>query len=100
LIEEPTGQARFKPGDRVRVRVDAPPRHIRTPAYIQGKTGRIEAVHGAFRNPESRAYGGSGLPKQLLYLVAFDLIDVWGPDAAPPQDKLLIDLYEHWLESV
>jgi nitrile hydratase subunit beta len=81
----------------VRVRVDDPPRHIRTPAYIQGKTGRIEAIHGAFRNPESRAYGGSGLPKQSLYLVAFDLNVVWGRDDAS-QDRLLIDLYEHWLE--
>jgi nitrile hydratase len=76
----------------------SPPRHIRTPAYIQGKTGRIEAVHGAFRNPESRAYGGDGLPKQHLYLVSFDLNDVWGRDQAPRQDRLLIDLYEHWLE--
>ena len=91
-------KARFKPGDRVRVRVDDPPRHIRTPTYIQGKTGRIEAVHGAFPNPESRAHGGSGLPKQFLYLVRFDLTHVWAPDEAPPQDKLLIDLYEHWLE--
>ena len=98
MIEEPVGQARFKPGDRVRVRVDDPRRHIRTPVYIQGKTGRIDSVHGAFRNPESRADGDSGLPTQFLYLVAFDLSHVWGPDAAPPQDKLLIDLYEHWLE--
>jgi len=99
LVEEPTGQARFKPGDRVRVRVDDPPRHIRTPAYIQGKIGRIEAVHGAFRNPELRAHGGSGLPKPFLYLVGFDLNSVWVPGDAPPQDKLFIDLYEHWLES-
>jgi nitrile hydratase len=77
--------------------VDDPPRHIRTPAYIQGKTGRIVAVHGAFRNPESRAHGGTGLPKQLLYLVGFDLSEVWERDD-PPQDRLLIDLYEHWLE--
>ena len=82
----------------MRVRVNDPPRHIRTPAYIQGKTGWIEAVHGAFRNPEPRAYGDSGLPKRFLYLVGFELNHVWGPDAAPPQDKLFVDLYEHWLE--
>jgi nitrile hydratase beta subunit-like protein len=98
-VEQLAGKARFKPGDRVRVRVDDPPRHIRTPAYIQGKTGWIEAINGVFRNPESRAHGGSGLPKQFLYRVAFDLSHVWGRAAAPPQDKLLIDLYEHWLES-
>ena len=81
----------------MRVRGEAPPRHIRTPAYIQGKIGRIAAVHGAFRNPEARAYGGDGLPKSFLYLVGFDLSEVWGLDAAPPRDKLFIDLYEHWL---
>src|SRR5205823_3734186 len=91
--EAPAAEPRFQPGDRVRVRVDAPARHIRTPAYIQGKTGRIEAVHGAFRNPESRAYGGEGLPKQFLYLVGFNLNEVWGREEARPQDRLLIDLY-------
>ncbi len=84
----------------MRVRVDNPPRHIRTPAYIQGKIGWIEAIHGAFRSPESRAYGGSGLPRQFLYLVSFDLNDVWGLHEAFPQDRLLMDLYEHWLEKV
>ena len=91
-------KARFKPGDCVRVRVDDPPRHIRTPAYIQGKIGRIEALHGAFRNPETRAHGGSGLPKQNLYLVSFAMSSVWEPAATPPQDRLLLDLYEQWLE--
>ncbi len=51
---------RFKPGDRVRVRVGSPPGHFRTPAYLQGKTGWVERVQGEFRNPESLAYGGEG----------------------------------------
>ncbi|HEX2279901.1 MAG TPA: SH3-like domain-containing protein [Candidatus Tectomicrobia bacterium] len=33
-----TMAARFKPGDKVRVRVGTPPGHFRTPAYIQGRT--------------------------------------------------------------
>jgi nitrile hydratase len=90
--------AKFKPGDKVRVRVGSPPGHFRTPAYIQGKTGVIEAIHGAFRNPETLAYGGEGLPKQFLYLVRFDQTQVWDRYVAQLQDKLLIDIYEHWLE--
>jgi nitrile hydratase len=90
--------ARFALGDRVRVRVDAPRGHHRTPGYIQGKTGRIEAVHGEFRNPESLAYGGDGLPKQPLYLVSFGQDHVWGDYRAPTQDRLVMDIYEHWLE--
>jgi nitrile hydratase subunit beta len=78
--------------------VDDPPRHIRTPAYIQGKIGEIAAVHGAFRNPESRAHGGDGLPVQTLYLVGFAMREVWGSEATHPSDRLLIDLSEPWLE--
>ena len=90
--------AKFKPGDTVRIRVGEPPGHFRTPAYIQGKRGVIEAVHGAFRNPESLAYGRDGLPKQFLYLVRFDQAHVWEQYTTTPHDKLLIDIYEHWLE--
>ena len=28
--------------------------HHRTPSYIKGRTGRIERVHAAFRNPRAR----------------------------------------------
>ena len=89
---------KFNIGDRVRVRVGAPPGHFRTPVYIQGRTGGIEAIHGAFPNPESLACGGDGLPAQVLYLVRFDQTHVWEGCAAPPRDTLLIGLYEHWLE--
>ena len=44
--------ARFKPGDRVRVRRADPIGHIRTPAYVRGKTGEIERLCGEFANPE------------------------------------------------
>jgi len=92
--------AKFKPGDRVRIRVDAPPQHIRTPAYVQGKIGEVERIHGAFRNPETLAHGGEGLPRQTLYLVRLDQRHIWETYAASPQDTLMIDIYEHWLEPV
>jgi hypothetical protein len=44
------------------------------------------------------AFGRDGLPKKTLYLVAFNQSDVWGKRAAP-KDKVLVDIYEHWLES-
>jgi len=93
-------EARFNAGDKVRIRVDYPAGHFRTPGYIQGKTGTVAGVHGAFRNPESLAKGGDGLPRQYLYLVRFDQTHVWENYNASPQDKLLIDIYEHWLEPV
>jgi len=89
--------ARFKPGDRVRVRMEDRRGHIRTPWYIRGKTGWVERVHGEFLNPESLGHGGDGLPKRPLYLVAFEQPKVWESYDAP-YDKLLVDIYEHWLD--
>ena len=91
-------RGRFKPGDRVRVRAEDRPGHIRTPFYIRGKTGWVERVHGEFLNPESLAYGRDGLPKRPLYLVGFHQAEVWETYEATPKDKLYIDIYEHWLE--
>ena len=91
--------ARFKPGDTVRVRVGIPPTHMRTPAYIQSKKGRIVKIHGAFKNPESLAYGGDGLPKQVLYLVRFAQPQLWQSYGEAAHDQLFVDVYEHWLES-
>jgi hypothetical protein len=88
----------FQPGDKVRIRVSSPPGHFRTPEYIQGKVGVIEAIHGAYRNPETLAHGGDGLPKQFLYLVRFDQADIWEEYGSSQRDTLLIDIYEHWLE--
>ncbi|HXV84645.1 MAG TPA: SH3-like domain-containing protein [Candidatus Binatia bacterium] len=88
--------ARFKPGDRVTVKLEDRPGHIRTPWYIRGKTGWIERVHGDFLNPELLAFGRDGLPKRTLYSVAFNQCDVWGK-AMGSKDNLLVDIYEHWL---
>lgn len=89
---------RFKPGDPVKVRLEDRPGHLRTPWYVRGKTGWIERVYGEFRNPESLAFGKDGLPKKVLYLVAFNQSDLW--DRASKSDKLLVDIYEHWLDPV
>jgi hypothetical protein len=34
--------------------------------------------------------------KKTLYLVAFNQCDLWGK--ANKADKLLVDIYEHWLD--
>ena len=90
--------ARFKVGACIRVRRGITSGHRRTPGYIQGKTGTIAAIWGTFPNPESRAYGGDGLPEQVLYLVSFNQNHVWEQYKAPLKDKLFIDIFEHWLK--
>jgi nitrile hydratase len=86
----------FRPGQRVRVSNRAHAGHHRTPSYIKGRTGTVERVHGEFTNPETRAYGDDGLPKQPLYLVGFEQSAVWPGYDRP--DRILMDVYEHWLE--
>jgi nitrile hydratase len=88
----------FSPQDRVRVRQAYPPGHLRTPFYIRGKTGVVERVLGAFPNPEERAYGRSGEPRQTLYRVRFLQADVWPDYAGRPDDTVDVELYHHWLE--
>ncbi|MBI3979453.1 MAG: nitrile hydratase subunit beta [Chloroflexi bacterium] len=92
-------EGRYRPGDRVRVRVAAPAGHVRTPGYIQGKVGRVDVLLGSFPNPESLAYGGDGLPELPLYRVEFRQTEVWDRYGGPPHDKLYVDLFQHWLES-
>ena len=89
---------RFQPGDRVRVRFEERPGHIRTPFYVRGKTGWIEHYHGDFPNPEELAYGKDGLPARPLYLVGFAQTELWKERTEAPRDKLYVDIYEHWLE--
>lgn len=91
---------RFDTGDRVSVATRGHPGHHRTPAYVKGKCGTVERVHGAFANPETRAYGGDGLPPQTLYLIGFDQHDIWPEYAGAMGDRIYVDLYEHWLENV
>jgi hypothetical protein len=88
---------RFKPGDRVRVRFEDRPGHIRTPWYTRGKMGWIEKVYGEFLNPESLGHGGDGLPKRPLYLVSFNQSELW-ERCRGSRDKVLVDIYEHWLD--
>jgi len=89
---------RYRPGQRVRVAARPHEGHHRTPGYVKGKTGRVERVHASFANPETRAYGTDGLPKQPLSLVGFAQHDRW-PDAhGHNRDRIYADIFEHWLE--
>jgi nitrile hydratase subunit beta len=88
----------FEPGQRVRVSARPHPGHHRTPAYVKGKVGRVERRRTRYANPETRAYGSDGLPEQTLYLVGFAQSDLWPEYDGSAGDRLLVDVFEHWLE--
>lgn len=90
--------ARFREGDRVKVRWADIPGHIRTPWYIRGHTGVIERLCGAYPNPEELAYARAGLPAQPLYRVRFAQCEVWPDYAGTSADTVDIEIYQHWLE--
>lgn len=78
----------FAVGQRVRVSAREHRGHNRTPGYLRGRVGTVERRHGAFTNPETRAYGELGLPERELYLVRFENGHV-----------VSADIFEHWLEA-
>lgn len=84
--------------ERVRVRAMMPPGHVRTPAYLRGKTGVIERRVGPFSNPEKLAYGLKA-EQQVLYRVRFTMEELWGARAENPADTLDAEIYAHWLET-
>ena len=88
----------YRPGDRVRILSSKKPVHVRTPGYLKGKSGWIEAMIGPFPSPEDLAYGLSGLPERTLYKVGFKQADLWEDYQGPAEDILYADVYEHWLQ--
>lgn len=89
---------RYRGDQRVRIAARLHEGHHRIPSYLKGKTGRVARVHGSFPNPETRAYGTDGLPRQPLYLVGFAQRDVWPDYRGPAGDRIYADVFEHWLE--
>ena len=92
-----SAQPRFAGGDIVTVRSGNPPTHYRTPAYLQGRTGRIVAFCGVYPDPESLAHGGDGRPHKPLYRVEFPQSTLWTDYRGSPADRLQADIYEPWL---
>ncbi|MCC7426518.1 MAG: nitrile hydratase subunit beta [Alphaproteobacteria bacterium] len=100
----PAEAAVLRVGQEVHVLPEAPPMsvgkpHIRTPFYIRGKTGVVAVAVGSFRNPETLALGGDGLPTQPLYRVRFMQRDIWPDYSGRPDDSIDIEIYQHWLVS-
>jgi hypothetical protein len=89
----------FAAGETVRVKDEWPelagPVHIRTPWYVRGLEGEVVRWLGDFPNPEDLAFARPA-ERRPLYHVRFRKGAIW-PEAKP-DDELLIEIYEHWLE--
>lgn len=73
---------RFAPGDRVRVRNDFVPGHVRMPGYIRGKAGMVVAESPRYPFPDAHAHGIQA-DDEPTYDVRFRAEDLWPGNADP-----------------
>ncbi len=71
---------RFKPGDRVRVRSDHVPGHVRMPAYICGKQGVVVGESPPYPFPDAHAHGVAAADEPT-FDVRFTTAELW-PESA------------------
>jgi nitrile hydratase len=89
------GRSRLAPGDRVRVRADYVPGHVRMPGYIRGKTGVVVGVSPAYPFPDAHAHGVAAADEPT-YDVRFSAEELW-PNSADPA-FVHVGVFESYLE--
>jgi nitrile hydratase subunit beta len=67
---------RFTQGDRVRVRLDYVPGHVRMPGYIRGKTGVVVSESPVYPFPDAHAHAVDA-QDEPTYDVRFRSEDLW-----------------------
>lgn len=92
-----TDRERFKPGDRVRVKTDHVPGHVRMPAYIRGKAGMVVSESPAYPFPDAHAHGVEA-QDEPTYDVRFRSEDLWGGSADPA--LVHVGVFQSYLERV
>ena len=85
----------FKVGDKVRVRMDYVPGHVRMPAYARGKTGVVVGISPAYPFPDAHAHGVKS-EDEPTYDVRFRAEELW-PNSADPA-AVHIGVFESYLE--
>ncbi len=88
----------FRVGDVVRTRAPRPTGHTRLPEYLARKRGVVERVAGEFFLPDARAAGVRPAPREALYTVVFDGVEIWGAEEGRALD-VSADLFESYLEA-
>lgn len=86
---------RFKPGDRVRVKLDFVPGHIRLPAYVRGKIGTVVGESPAYPFPDAHAHGIHA-EDEPTYDVRFQAQDLW-PNGCDPA-LVHVGIFQSYLE--
>lgn len=86
---------RFAAGDRVRVRPDHVPGHMRLPGYIRGKCGVVVGESPAYPFPDAHAHGIEAADEPT-YDVRFQAEELW-PQSAEPA-LVHVGVFQSYLE--
>jgi nitrile hydratase len=85
----------FAIGDRVRVRMDSVPGHMRMPGYVRGKPGVVVGISPAYPFPDAHAHGVHA-EDEPTYDVRFRSEDLW-PGSADPA-LVHVGVFQSYLE--
>lgn len=85
----------FAVGGAVRGRMSGHPGHTRMPGYVRGRAGLVHGHHGGHILPDASARGERRA--EHLYTVSFAASDLW-PEEKTGRDRILVDLWESYLE--
>ena len=89
------GRERFRVGDRVVVRADHVPGHVRMPAYIRGKRGVVVGESPVYPFPDAHAHGVAA-DDEPTYDVRFSTAELW-PNGADAAD-VHVGVFQSYLE--
>ena len=92
-----TAREAFQVGERVRVRLDSVPGHMRMPGYIRGKQGVVVGKSPPYPFPDAHAHGVAS-EDEPTYDVRFRSEDLW-PGSADPA-LVHVGVFESYLERV
>ena len=88
---------RFKLGDRVRVRLDSVPGHMRMPGYIRGKVGVVVSESPPYPFPDAHAHAVEA-QDEPTYDVRFRSEELW-PDSS--EDALVhVAVFQSYLKRI
>ncbi len=90
----------FHPGEHVRVAERFPLGHYRVPLYLRGKVGVVERLVQPAVDNEEEGFGRNAGLKRHYYRIAVPMFEIWPDYAGARQDRLLIEVFETWLERV
>jgi len=90
--------ARFKVGDRVRVKDMPNIFYTRTQMYVRGAIGTIAARTYDDMVPEDEAWNRDDAPREQFYIIRFRQKDLW-EEYPFEKDTLQTELPDRWLET-